>query len=270
MMSTCAIERLVAPRGRSVLVVAAHPDDEVIGVGATIASLARGGARVRVLVATDGAPRDQALRPTLRDRPREEAAAVRRAESRRAMSEAGLDPDAVLASLDVVDQEAALELAPLAHAVAEHLSGIDVVVTHPYEGGHPDHDAVAFAVHAARALVDAPPAVAEMTSYHAEHGKLATGRFLPCPPGACTAYREGRLDDAARATKRRMLDAFASQRDVLAPFGDDAEPLRCAPAYDFTRPPHDGRLWYEQLPFGWSSAGFCALAREARHRLAIG
>lgn len=269
MTSACAIERLAAPRGRSVLVVAAHPDDEVIGVGATIASLARGGARVRVLIATDGAPRDPGLRPTLRDRPREDAAAVRRAESARALSEAGLDPDAVLAYLGAIDQEAALELAPLARAVAEHLSGVDVVVTHPYEGGHPDHDAVAFAVHAARALVDAPPALAEMTSYHAEHGALVTARFLPCPPGACPARHEGPLDDAARATRRRMLDAFESQREVLASFRDDVEPLRCAPAYDFARPPHEGRLWYEQLPFGWSSARFCELARDALRALAI-
>lgn len=39
---------------QSVLVLVAHPDDEVLGAGATLAKLARSGARVHVGFATDG------------------------------------------------------------------------------------------------------------------------------------------------------------------------------------------------------------------------
>lgn len=42
------------PRGRRVLVVAPHPDDETIGCGGTLALLAEQGAQVTVVVATDG------------------------------------------------------------------------------------------------------------------------------------------------------------------------------------------------------------------------
>jgi GlcNAc-PI de-N-acetylase len=38
----------------SVVVVAAHPDDEVLGVGGTIAILAAAGARLRLIAVTDG------------------------------------------------------------------------------------------------------------------------------------------------------------------------------------------------------------------------
>ncbi len=41
--------------GRSVIVLAPHPDDEVIGAGGTLLSLVRAGARVVVVQATDGA-----------------------------------------------------------------------------------------------------------------------------------------------------------------------------------------------------------------------
>ena len=41
----------------------------------------------------------------------------------------------------------------LARVLRPLLAGTRVVVTHAYEGGHPDHDAVAFAVHAAVAEV---------------------------------------------------------------------------------------------------------------------
>ena len=75
------------------------------------------------------------------------------------------------------------------------------------------------------------------------------------------------LDANARARKRAMLDAFASQADVLAPFGTDAEPLRCAPDYDFTRPPHPGELYYERLPFGWTGERWRDLARACIREL---
>src|SRR6185437_9724842 len=51
------------------------------------------------------------------------------------------------------------------------------VFTHAYEGGHPDHDAVAFAVHAACRLSDIPPAIVEMPYYHRQDGRLITGEF---------------------------------------------------------------------------------------------
>jgi LmbE family N-acetylglucosaminyl deacetylase len=42
------------PGGRRILVVAAHPDDEVFGVGGTVARHTRRGDRVAVLILTDG------------------------------------------------------------------------------------------------------------------------------------------------------------------------------------------------------------------------
>ena len=39
---------------RSVVVVAAHPDDEVLGAGGTMAMLAAGGVRLRLIAVTDG------------------------------------------------------------------------------------------------------------------------------------------------------------------------------------------------------------------------
>ena len=72
------------------------------------------------------------------------------------------------------------------------------------------------------------------------------------------------LAAAARERKRRMLAAFATQASTLAQFPVSAEEwLRPAPAYDFTQPPHAGRLFYEG--FGWRMTGarFRALAGEA-------
>lgn len=149
-----------------------------------------------------------------------------------------------------VDQEAAAELVTLVRRVRALLDALRPgrVVTHPYEGGHPDHDAAALVVHAALALGPGPgPRLVEMTSYHASpDGALATGEFL-----GDAAVRSLTLAPAERATKRRMLACFVGQRRTLAPFGVHVERFRPAPAYDFTRPPHEGAPWYERM--GWAS-----------------
>jgi LmbE family N-acetylglucosaminyl deacetylase len=251
--------------------VAAHPDDESVGAGATLRELVRMGWRIDILHVTDGAPRDPRLRPSLRGCSRRDAARVRADEVIAALRVQGLDGlgARVLPCLDVVDQEAATAMAWIARRIARVVVACDsrVVITHPYEGGHPDHDAVALAVHAAAGLLRSPNrevAVAEMTSYHRAGGVLVTGAFRdggPVPP--CDRRRPGLLDGADSRRKKRMLGAFASQADVLAGFRVDREPLRCAPRYDFTVPPHEGVLNYELWPFGWTGTRFCKLAKSA-------
>src|SRR4051812_48554625 len=88
----CAMARLEAPRARRILVVAAHPDDETVGFGASLIALVRAGAHVAVLHATDGAPRESSLRPTLCRMACEDAAAIRRAEVVAALRAGGVDP----------------------------------------------------------------------------------------------------------------------------------------------------------------------------------
>lgn len=57
----------VGPRGRRILVIAPHPDDEMLGPGGTLISALEHGARVRVLYLTQGksAQRDDLVRETL-------------------------------------------------------------------------------------------------------------------------------------------------------------------------------------------------------------
>ncbi|MGD0674481.1 MAG: PIG-L family deacetylase [Polyangiaceae bacterium] len=272
------MRRLEWVKPAAVLLVAAHPDDETVGFGITMGTLAHAGWQVRILHVTDGSPRNAELRASLAGYTREQAAQVRRDELRAAVRASGFeDPDTILLpSLGVVDQEAAFAIVPIARQVAQFIETQRpaIVVTHPYEGGHPDHDAVAFAVHAAVRIVRGGGATAighaEMTSYHRAGDSVVTGRFRSDganPP--CGRGRTERLDAEGRERKIRMLEAFASQAGVLAQFGAADEPLRCAPAYDFDRPPHAGTLNYERWSFGWTGARVCELMRAARVELGL-
>src|SRR5205823_603173 len=147
------------------------------------------------------------LRPTLADRPRDDAACARRRELCAALRAQCIDPARVLMDdLGLADQEAAFSMAATARRLARVIVtlGSDVVITHPYEGGHPDHDAVAFAAHAAVELARArghAVALGEMTSYHRAHDRFVSGAFRddngPRPP--CDRVRATHLDPSARA-----------------------------------------------------------------------
>jgi N-acetylglucosamine malate deacetylase 2 len=268
-----ALGRLCAPdlprEPPVTLVVAAHSDDETLGAGSFVARVAR---RCSVLHVTDGAPSDPRFIPRSHaGKTRAEYAEDRRAESLRALGIAGLDGAQVL-GLGLRDQEATVHLAEATRRLGAILLVLspEFIIGHAYEGGHPDHDAAAFIVHAAaralRALGLPPPSLVEMTSYHDRGGRTVRGKFLPVPGAGEIAIALG-ADEQAR--KRAMLGAYASQRDVIAPFGTDVERFRVAPEYDFAHPPHPGALHYERMGFPMSGAAWRVFAGAAMAKLGL-
>lgn len=256
----------------------AHPDDETLGSSTLLAAL---GPAAHVVHVTDGAPRAMGDAEHAGCATREAYAALRRQECAAALALVGLGASQH-EMLGVVDQEAWRDLVGLTRQVMRVVerSRPALLVTHPYEGGHPDHDATAFAAHAACALLRAdklradgtePPIVVEQTSYHADPDpdapdRLATASFLVVPgAGAVTTVV---LDDAERARKADMMAAYASQARVLVQFPLAVERFRHAPAYEFTRPPA-ATIWYERLGWGITAADLCAAAGEAIRVLGV-
>ena len=238
----------------------AHPDDETIGCGA---QLARWAGATLVLV-TDGAPVNLKDAHALGFATAAEYAAVRRRELGHALVISGVPADAPL-TLDIPDQQVAHRLVELTHRLIEIVEtrNLSVLITHAYEGGHPDHDATAFAVHAAARLLEArgrSVLVLEMPFYQASDGDMARQRFAPA---ADIPEITVRLSPEEQALKRRMMAAYRTQAAILGPFEVKAEHFRVAPRYDFTGLPNRGRLLYEQQDWGLTGAEWIVLAGAA-------
>jgi LmbE family N-acetylglucosaminyl deacetylase len=130
------LPRLVLPAG-PVMVVAAHPDDEVLGFGGAIATLLAAGVAVHTVCLTDGEASHGPATPSARA----QLAARRRGELAAALSELGVMPGPVHAGLP---DTALDEHEDRAHAVIRELldaTGATVCVA-PWESDlHSDHEA---------------------------------------------------------------------------------------------------------------------------------
>jgi LmbE family N-acetylglucosaminyl deacetylase len=119
----------------SVVVVAAHPDDEVLGVGGTIAMLAAAGARLRLVAVTDG---ESSHGPAA---DRAALAARRVAETAAALRVLGAQHTEVV-RLRLPDAGLAAGEDELAALLPELTSGFDACLA-PWRGdAHADHEAV--------------------------------------------------------------------------------------------------------------------------------
>jgi LmbE family N-acetylglucosaminyl deacetylase len=118
----------------SAVIVAAHPDDEVLGAGGLISMLAASRARLRLVAVTDGerSHRGHATRASLARRRTAETAAALRALGAQAAEVIRLQlPDSGLASRE---EELTAALAPL-------IAGYDMCLAPWHRDMHPDHEA---------------------------------------------------------------------------------------------------------------------------------
>lgn len=202
------------------LVVAPHPDDETLGCGGTIVAKRAAGARVRIVVLTDGSASHRALMPE------ESLAKLRHAELLEACRRLGVDagevswlglPDGSLAA----SREAALAgLAPLLREDA-----VQLFLPSPREP-HVDHVAAATLSLEALKRVGRPADVFEYGVWFWHHWPLIDlPRGRRAPRAALSGLRALRhavgefdtaVDVAAHAEmKRHALDAYASQMTRL-------------------------------------------------------
>ncbi len=248
-----ALPRMPAPPGR-VVVVAAHPDDETLGAGGFLHATKAAGARIELVLATDGEAAFGA--------PSAELGRVRWGELRAALDEMCLG-DIVVHRLGLPDGGLAGHVGDLMDALAPLLSEADLCLA-PWVGDpHPDHAA------AGTAALAVAPVQTHRWAYPiwTLPWRSPDDPDVPWPRAGVFA-----LDPDTLAAKRRAIGRFASQlaptpagddpilpADVIAHFHGGRElffrspPTRSAPVSRFADlyaadadPWHTRTSWYER------------------------
>lgn len=248
------------------LLVFAHPDDESIGVGSQL----RRWTHASLVCVTDGAPFNPDFATERGFNSRWTYAAARRAELERALELAGWNRSR-WECWDYVDQE-------LSHHFAELVDRLwyllkkkrpRVLLTHAYEGGHPDHDSLAWICRAVIQILrehsDPVPVLGEVAFYHGAAMGWVSGEFLPSPEPISVRF----LSTEEQTFKHALFSCYDTQREVLSGFDLSRESYRLAPPCDFTQPPHEGQLFYEQMNWGITGEQWREQAREAAQKTGV-
>jgi N-acetylglucosamine malate deacetylase 1 len=226
--------------GSRILVLVAHPDDEVVGAAAAIARVLRDGASVAALYLTDGCISRETLWPWRR---KDHAAQVerRRTESLAAARALGIEAAGwSTRSARHLWRELAAAEAEIAAATQRFRP--DQLWVPAYEGGNPDHDGLnALGQHFAETV-----SVLEYAEYNYFRGS-AMAQTFPYPSGDEETLI---LTEAERSEKRALLKLYASEKGNLGYVGVERESFRRLRPYDYSRPPHPGKLWYAR--FQWT------------------
>ena len=177
------------------VVVAAHPDDEILGAGGTMALLAAAGVRLRLVAITDGEASHPGANPVL-------IARTRAAESAEALNRLGTGAVEVV-RLGFPDTGLAAREKELSAALAKSCDGFGICLA-PWEAdAHADHEAAGRAARRA-----ARRAGVEVLTYPIWmwHWARPGDRRVPWPR-ACQVLLPAEVADR----KRAAIDAFTSQ-----------------------------------------------------------
>jgi LmbE family N-acetylglucosaminyl deacetylase len=192
-----SLDQLIPPDSR-VVVVAPHPDDELLGIGGILANAVAAHRPMAIIAVTDGT----ASHPGSRIWSPRRLAIARRRESRHGLARLGIDGGRIM-RLGLEDGQVSRREASLERMLRRRLVRDDVVFTTWRDDGHPDHEAVGRATErACRAngctLIEVP--VWTWTWSHPGDSRVPWSR-------ACKVA----LDERTVATKRAGIAAHRSQ-----------------------------------------------------------
>jgi LmbE family N-acetylglucosaminyl deacetylase len=226
--------------GKRVLVLIAHPDDEVVAHAASIARARKAGTEVFALYLTHGCIARNILWPWQRA-DYERRVAIRRAESDEAAQLLGLT--SVGRSVVRPTRHLWLELPQVWREIESAIGQCrpDQLWVPAYEGGNPDHDGL----NAVASTFKSRLSVLEFAEYSYFGGRICSQTFISNDETVHVIN----LTPEERVAKRAALAVYASEKNNLDYVENERESYRPLASYDYARPPHQGRLWYER--FQW-------------------
>ena len=225
--------------GKRILILIPHPDDEVVGCAAAIARARGQGARVFATYLSHGCLSRKTMWWWQRGNYQHDV-------DRRMAEFAQVAEFLGIMVVGGNVQRSAREIWPDLQTVygevmqAMQQCAPDCIWVPAYEGGNPDHDGL----NALASTIKHVP-VFEMAEYHFAHGIPHPNAFLAIKGNEIILD----LTDDEKKMKRAAFALYKSEQKNLVDMDVRYESFRPLAQYDYSKRPHEGKLWYER--FQW-------------------
>lgn len=201
--------------GRRLVVIAPHPDDEVLGAGGLIQTALKQGMLVEIIAVTGG----EASHPRSKVAATMDLVGIRSIETREALRRLGCrEPH--ITWLELPDGKVSQHRSELEAALSSFLLPDDVCAAPWRRDGHPDHEVCGESALVASATVGTSMLEYLVWAWHWAHPESHDIPWEQC--------RRLDLTRRERARKRFATSAFESQTQPLGPDRDDAAILPTA------------------------------------------
>ena len=225
--------------GNRILILIPHPDDEVVGCFAAARRALARGASLFGLYLTTGVPAADRLWPWDR-KSHTTRVKIRREEAKKAAELLGME---ILGLRETATREFRHDLDLVRDDVLAILAEreIDTIWVPAFEGAHQDHDAA----NALASTLRSPVEVFEFAEYNNADGRVRSNHF----PQSNGTEKRLQLSVEEAETKRAALAVYDSEQGNLAHIDAQRETFRPLADYDYSQPPHPGKLFFAR--FQW-------------------
>lgn len=225
--------------GKRILILVAHPDDEVVACATSIAHARAAGATISALYLTHGCLAQETLWPWQRKNYTKRVT-KRQSEADTAAKSLAIQP------VGWSTRPARHLWRELAQVHAEVDTAIkqyrpDQIWVPAYEGGNPDHDGL----NAVGFKFKKQLSVLEFAEYNFFGGKAQSNNFISSDETVHVIA----LTQEERAAKKSALKLYRSEKGNLSNISCEQETYRPLASYDYAQAPHQGKLWYAR--FNW-------------------
>lgn len=228
--------------GKRILLLVPHPDDEIVAACTAITHAQRHGARIFALYLTHGCVAKENMWPWQREKydslvihRLQESVQVARRLNITPISYSDRPSRHLWRNLPKVHDD-------ISKAIGDY--NIDQLWIPAYEGGHSDHDGLNGLCSHYREHIS----ILEFSEYNFKGGETRSNEF-PSTNGTETIIT---LSPEEQGIKRKMLGLYESEQKNLDYIKVAQESYRPLADYDYSKPAHDGKLWYTRhqwVPF---------------------